>query len=89
MLDLVVLAVKLIHMLHYFAIVNMLKKICHEHISSVCHICSFEGDLRVYFQCDGQDRVHIPDITIEVSIAAHAPCWALRQQHQLLSQTLL
>lgn len=28
--------------------------------------CSFEGDLRVYFQCDGQDRVHLPDITIEV-----------------------
>ncbi len=28
---------------------------------------SFEGDLRVYFQCDGQDRVHLPDITIEVS----------------------
>ena len=27
---------------------------------------SFEGDLRVYFQCDGQDRVHLPDITIEV-----------------------
>ena len=31
---------------------------------------SFEGDLRVYFQCDGQDRVHLPDITIEVSCGA-------------------
>ena len=33
---------------------------------TVCCVCSFEGDLRVYFQCDGQDRVHLPDITIEV-----------------------
>ncbi|CAL5228137.1 g11216 [Coccomyxa viridis] len=29
------------------------------------HRLNFEGDLRVYFQCDGQDRVHLPDITIE------------------------
>ena len=51
---------------------NVLMAPSHQRVSTVCCCCSFEGDLRVYFQCDGQDRVHLPDITIEVSILAHA-----------------
>ena len=44
---------------------------------SILCMYSFEGDLRVYFQCDGQDRVHLPDITIEVGVST---IWRLPAQ---------
>jgi len=42
-------------------------------------MCSFEGDLRVYFQCDGQDPVHLPDISIEVgkSLSWRLPAYCM------------
>ncbi|EIE21327.1 hypothetical protein COCSUDRAFT_48069 [Coccomyxa subellipsoidea C-169] len=43
------------------------------------HRLNFEGDLRVYFQCQGNDRVNLPDVTIE----GHPYSWP--KENQLLT----
>ncbi len=47
-------------------------------------LCSFEGDLRVYFQCQGNDRVNLPDVTIEVSLPSRSPALPLCNRHMQL-----
>lgn len=40
------------------------------------HRLNFEGDLRVYFQCQGHDRINLPDVTVE----GHPYTWPKEDQ---------